>query len=161
MNWFLQCVKEDYANFSGRARRKEYWFFVLFQAICLFVALLIDLIVFGKFCIFYGLCALALFIPNLAVTVRRLHDTNRSGQLVLWLYLIVFGVGILGVIIPMLLTPMLWAVHITFAVKMLSVWVVLACLAIIVYVVYLLIWLVSPGTQGDNQYGPDPKAVEE
>lgn len=151
MNWFLQCVKEDYANFSGRARRKEYWFFVLFQAISLLVAFLIDLIVFGKSSIFYGLCALALFIPNLAVTVRRLHDTNRSGLLVLWLYLIAFGVGMLSTI----------TAHASFAAKMLIALVVLAGLAMIVYVVFLLIWLVSPGTQGDNQYGPDPKAVEE
>lgn len=135
---------------------RSIWFFVLFQAICLLVALLIDLIVFGKSSIFYGLCALALLIPNLAVTVRRLHDTNRSGLLVLWLYLIAFGDGMLSVI-----TTMLSAAHASFAAKMLIALVVLASLSMIVYAVFLLIWLVSPGTPGDNRYGPDPKAVEE
>lgn len=86
MSWYLAALKK-YAVFSGRARRKEYWFFVLFNVIIAFVLGLID--GFLGFTTEYGigilggLYALAVFIPGLAVTVRRLHDTNRSGWMLL------------------------------------------------------------------------------
>ena len=80
MNWYIDCWKK-YATFSGRARRKEYWLFVLFNAIACFVAAFLDgLLGLG---IIYLLYCLAAFLPSLAVCVRRLHDTNRSGWWVL------------------------------------------------------------------------------
>lgn len=87
MNWYLKCLKQ-YADFSGRARRKEYWMFVLFNTIFAIVATIIDKIV-GTERVFYRLYGLAVFIPGLAVTVRRLHDVGKSG----WMYFI-------GLIIP-------------------------------------------------------------
>ena len=82
-----------YATFSGRARRSEYWFFVLFQLLALIVAGIIDGIL-GTDGGLYGLVALGLLLPIIAVSVRRLHDTDRSG----WWYLLVlvpFGVIVL------------------------------------------------------------------
>lgn len=76
MNWYIGCWKK-YATFSGRARRKEYWMFVLFNTLAGFVAAFLDGM-FGGGAI-YLLYALASVLPSLAVLVRRLHDTNRSG----------------------------------------------------------------------------------
>ncbi|MFH9015482.1 DUF805 domain-containing protein [Streptomyces sp. NPDC017943] len=81
MNWFIEVVKK-YAVFSGRARRKEYWMYVLFYAILAIVASIIDAVVFGSQILSLVL-ALGLLLPSLGVTVRRLHDTNRSGWWIL------------------------------------------------------------------------------
>jgi uncharacterized membrane protein YhaH (DUF805 family) len=83
MNWYLAVLK-NYFGFSGRARRKEYWMFVLFNIIFFIVAMIIDN-VFGTtieglpYGLFYFLYALAIIIPALAVAVRRLHDVGKSG----------------------------------------------------------------------------------
>ena len=98
MNWYLQVLKK-YTVFSGRARRKEYWFFVLFNIIFSIAFGIIDGVT-GTFDPATGmgmlgaLYALAVLIPSLAVTVRRLHDTGRSGW---WFFIIL--VPLLGVII--------------------------------------------------------------
>ena len=82
VDWFIKCLK-NYANFSGRARRKEYWFFVLSQFILLIIASILDSILFSGPSLFYAIIALGLFIPGLAAAVRRMHDTGRSGWLLL------------------------------------------------------------------------------
>ena len=81
MNWYLDVLKK-YAVFQGRARRKEYWMFFLFNIIIGAVLGLIDGLVGGPG-ILANLYSLAVLIPGLAVTFRRLHDTNRSGWWVL------------------------------------------------------------------------------
>lgn len=82
LDWFIKCLK-NYANFSGRARRKEYWFFVLIQFILLIIAGTLDAVIFKKPFIFYTITALGLFIPAVAVGVRRMHDIGRTGWLLL------------------------------------------------------------------------------
>ena len=81
-------LTKKYADFSGRARRSEYWFFVLAAILVYVVALVIGSVIGNQY--LYFLCILALIVPTLAVSVRRLHDTNRSGW---WLLigLIPFG----------------------------------------------------------------------
>jgi uncharacterized membrane protein YhaH (DUF805 family) len=83
MNWYLKCLKQ-YADFSGRARRKEYWMFFLFNLIFGVVANVLDfaLGVGGVFSLLY---LLGLLIPNLAVMVRRLHDIDKSGW---WIFIV-------------------------------------------------------------------------
>jgi len=84
IDWFKKCLS-NYANFSGRARRKEFWFFALVQFGILIIAGILDNIIFKKpIFVFYIITVLGLFIPNLSVLVRRLHDTGRSG----WWYFI-------------------------------------------------------------------------
>ena len=75
MNWYIKVLK-NYAVFSGRARRKEYWMFVLFNFIFALAASLIGIFTFGVVYILYGL---AVLVPTLAVAVRRLHDIGKSG----------------------------------------------------------------------------------
>jgi len=87
MNWFLEVLKK-YAVFNGRARRKEYWFFYLFYIIFIIVLVLIDGVTgtldegtgIG---VLSGIFILAMIIPGIAVTIRRLHDTDRSGWWIL------------------------------------------------------------------------------
>ena len=90
MEYFLQALK-NYAVFSGRARRKEYWMFALFNIIFAIAAMFADSLMgtslggtgYGFVYMFYSL---AMLIPALAVGVRRLHDVGKSG----WFTLIVF-----------------------------------------------------------------------
>ncbi|KOP74934.1 DUF805 domain-containing protein [Priestia megaterium] len=84
MKWYLHVLK-NYATFQGRATRKEYWMFVLFNFIMWCVLSAIELITdMPPFLRIVYL--VAVFIPSLAVTARRLHDIGRSS----WWYLINF-----------------------------------------------------------------------
>ena len=82
MNWYLDAWK-NYANFKGRARRKAYWMFVLFNLIALVILSLIEgalgLSSQNGYGILTGLYTLAMILPLIALAVRRLHDTGRSG----------------------------------------------------------------------------------
>ena len=77
MDWYLKVLK-NYAVFTGRARRKEYWMFVLFNIIFEIAALVLDYIL-GTYLVIFMLYCLAMIIPALAVLVRRLHDIGKSG----------------------------------------------------------------------------------
>ncbi|TWH99990.1 uncharacterized membrane protein YhaH (DUF805 family) [Luteimonas cucumeris] len=98
MYWYLKVLK-NYFNFQGRARRKEYWMFVLFNIIISIVLVFVDKAT-GTYDEQYGagliggLYALAVLIPGIAVSVRRLHDRNKSG----WWLLIGF-VPLIGAIV--------------------------------------------------------------
>jgi uncharacterized membrane protein YhaH (DUF805 family) len=88
---FSTAVKtcfNKFVDFSGRARRSEFWFFYLFTVLVSFainILLMFDMFLgFPLFGIFGGLASLALILPTLAVTVRRLHDTGRSGWNIVW-----------------------------------------------------------------------------
>jgi len=103
MNWYFEVLKK-YAVFSGRARRKEYWYFVLFNFLIGILLGIIDGAIGGfdpeKVGILGLIYTLAILIPSLAVTFRRLHDTGRSGwwwligliPLIGWIVLFVFMV---------------------------------------------------------------------
>ncbi|MFJ8860946.1 DUF805 domain-containing protein [Streptomyces sp. NPDC102451] len=92
MNWYLAVLK-NYAGFSGRARRKEYWMFALFNFIAAVVLGAIGLAIDSQ--VPYYIYLLAVLIPSLAVAVRRLHDTGRSG----WWILIAFVPLVGGIIL--------------------------------------------------------------
>ena len=95
MNWYLEVLKK-YAVFTGRARRKEYWYFVLFNVIISIILAFVDEMT-GSFSAEFGMgllggiYSLAVFIPGLAVSVRRLHDTSRSGWWLLIIFIPVIG----------------------------------------------------------------------
>lgn len=77
MNYYLSCLKEHYADFKGRARREEFWMFVLFSIIASAVLSVIGNPIHCDWISY--LYSLAVLVPGLAVSVRRLHDTGRSG----------------------------------------------------------------------------------
>lgn len=83
MDWYFGAFKK-YADFSGRARRTEYWMFALFNLIFAFVLALLDRLLGtasrnGGVGILGGLYSLAVLLPSLALSVRRLHDVGKSG----------------------------------------------------------------------------------
>jgi uncharacterized membrane protein YhaH (DUF805 family) len=127
IDWWKKVVVNNYANFKGRARRAEYWYFSLanFLMIIPFYILAIvgvssdssTLMTLGV--IVYVLIALATIVPGLAVVARRLHDINKSG----WYYFIAF-IPLIGGII-------------------------------------LLVWLFTDGNRFENNYGADPKNINE
>lgn len=98
IDWWKKVVFENYANFSGRARRSEYWYFILGQ-VCLWL-LFYAVLLFGVTgedettimitMSVFGLLLLATLLPTLAVSVRRLHDLGKSGG---WYFLIFVPFG--------------------------------------------------------------------
>ena len=81
MNWYLDVLKKKYADFSGRAHRTEFWMFALFNFIIAVVLAIVDSFITGG--LLYGLYALGVLIPSIAVGARRLHDTDKSGWMLL------------------------------------------------------------------------------
>ncbi|AFH95457.1 TPA: DUF805 domain-containing protein [Providencia stuartii] len=97
MNWYLEVIKNNYANFNGRARRKEYWIFSLINFIIIIPLYLVVLASTNDYTgdinglgivalVLLMIYCVAILIPSLAVTVRRLHDIDKSG----WWYLLTF-----------------------------------------------------------------------
>jgi uncharacterized membrane protein YhaH (DUF805 family) len=98
MNWYLEVLKK-YAAFDGRSRRKEYWFFILFNVLISMALAFIDRLMGNVdpetgLGLFSGIYALGVMIPGMAVSVRRLHDTGRSG----W-WLLINLVPVIGTIV--------------------------------------------------------------
>ena len=134
MKWYMK-VLQQFSNFTGRARRSEYWYFVLFNLIFSGVAMVIDNLLgttikmegltglegvsqslpYGYI---YLLYSLVMFIPGLAVAVRRLHDAGKSG----WMLLVV-------------LIPLIGAI-------------------------WILVLMFTDSQPGVNKWGPNPKEVE-
>ena len=92
MEWYLKVMQDNYANFNGRARRKEYWMWYLFYMIIIIIAAVADNILGlnwspGGVSIGYGwlymITALVHLVPGLACGIRRLHDTGKSGWFLL------------------------------------------------------------------------------
>lgn len=127
-NWYKKVVFENYANFNGRARRSEYWYFALCNfliTMVLYIPFVISIrsaeydgmpptiaYVFLALILIYSIATL---IPSLAVSIRRLHDIGKSG----WNYLI----SIIPFVGPII----------------------------------LLIWMLTDSESGENKWGPNPK----
>ncbi len=144
MNYFLLAFQK-YFPFSGRASRQEYWHFVLFSIVVWLVMLWFDKVfhtqnILGNYGIFTLLWQVGFFLPEISVTVRRLHDTNRSGWWVLG-YNSITG-NFLNIIEaklkPFELPSFFWG------------------LIMFGFFLTMFIFLVLKSTPGKNQYGPLP-----
>ena len=97
MSWFVKCL-QNYVTFSGRARRKEYWMFVLFNLIIGFVLGfvegLLNLFPGSEASVLANIFSLAVLLPGISVSVRRMHDIDKSGW---WLW--IGAVPIVGAIV--------------------------------------------------------------
>ena len=82
MEYFINPIKNHYVDFEGKATRKQFWMYTLIYLIIYMALVVVDGFL-GTFLI-SSIFALATFLPSIAIGVRRLHDTNRSG----WWYLI-------------------------------------------------------------------------
>ncbi len=130
-----------YATFSGRAPRSEYWWWVLFSFLGNLGLGILDGLIFGFAeddpAMLAGLFGLATILPSIAVTARRLHDVNRSGWWQVAPYGMIIAAAVLAAMGAFIL---LWAAGIT----------------ALVLLVALLVWLIRKGTDGPNDFGPDP-----
>ena len=143
---------QKYADFTGRAPRAEYWWYVLAVVVVSVIAYVIDDLLglkgtIGPYGVLSALLGLALLCPGLAVATRRLHDTNRSAW---WLLLLV----------PYLIsTVMAVQAMASGSVAALGSAGLLAIIGLIGCVI-LLVFMVLPGTPGENRYGSNPYGAE-
>lgn len=103
MDWYLQ-VLQKYTVFEGRARRKEYWFFVLFNLIISIVISMVEAGI-GTGGVLGLIYMLGVFLPSVAVAMRRLHDTDRSGWWLLLSFVPIIGVIALLILMALDSTP--------------------------------------------------------
>ncbi len=93
MNWYLDVLVKKYAVFDGRAGREEYWHFTL-------INIIFSLALYAGFNEVWAIYALVVLIPSIAVTVRRLHDIDRSGW---WFLMVIVPILDIALLIMMLL----------------------------------------------------------
>jgi uncharacterized membrane protein YhaH (DUF805 family) len=170
MEWMILPLKR-YAQFSGRSRRKEYWMWILFVILASIVLGMLDSVLgLGGDTtlepgatpngLMYGvglmggvlstLFALATFVPGLAVSVRRLHDVDRSG----WWLILSF--------LPYLIGLALFAsVVATGSLGTLAIIGGILVLVGAIAGIVLLVWFCTSGTVGANRFGPDPMDTSE
>ena len=91
IEWYLKVVRDNYANFSGRARRAEYWYYTLATLIINLILTIADYAMGSDIGILSTIYGLAVFLPGLAVAVRRLHDVNKSGWFILIAFIPIIG----------------------------------------------------------------------
>jgi uncharacterized membrane protein YhaH (DUF805 family) len=91
MKYYVERVFNKYAEFTGRARRAEYWYFYLFNLICTIIINIIAKIIGDHHTILNTILWLITIVPSLAVAVRRLHDTNKSGWWMLIILIPIIG----------------------------------------------------------------------
>ncbi len=130
VNWYKKVVFDNYANFMGRARRSEFWYYVLANIIIsIIIGIIEKMLGLGTYesnqfgfqaqgGILSNIYTLAVFLPGLAVSIRRLHDTGKSG------------------------------------------WTILLGLIPLVGFIILLVYFATEGDSGSNEYGVDPKNPE-
>ena len=166
MKYFLYCL-QHYADFNGRARRSEFWYFQLFNVLVFIAIYLIIMAIKRVIGIDLGFLILAypiaLFIPNFAVTARRLHDTNRSGW---WqLLTIITGLIMSGLVITLVYLLCIYAIwgedmrgfSIFREEKLLSILLFVSIICHIAAEILLLVWYCRDSQQGVNRFGPNPK----
>jgi uncharacterized membrane protein YhaH (DUF805 family) len=163
------CLSK-YATFSGRAQRSEYWYFVLFFFLGSLVCGFVDHLLFGVPVVEMGeeqdsgdgpvelIFGLAMFLPMLAAGWRRMHDTGRSGLLLLYPLIVMVGIvvfaGFVGGFAPLLDGD--------FAALLAGGTSIVIGISLIVLFLSPLIviwWLASPSEPGPNDHGPNPREV--
>ena len=151
------CLKK-YVGFSGRARRSEYWYWVLATIIIAVILAIIEAVL-GLSTEGDGplsnLFNLAIFLPGLAVSFRRLHDTGRSGWWIGGFYL---GLLIFGIIIALII-GVDYASGDFDSFYGFGFILIILILAVFAYAIMLLVFMCQDSHDGPNKYGPNPKNV--
>lgn len=166
MKWFFKCFKQ-YADFSGRARRKEYWWFTVINFIIMLIFIIglmvpifkmsyavtmsggdledfnememVAAMLKNPFIYIYLIYYLAVLVPSISVFVRRMHDIGRSGY---WAFLY-FGITLIVQIVNM----GNYGTGVTIIIGM----------VLLFITVLFLVWLFTDSQYGPNQWGPNPK----
>ena len=155
IDWAKRPI-EKYADFTGRAPRAEFWWYFLAVIIASIVARIIDNIlgmnVMGPYGPLSLILMLGLLVPNIAVAVRRLHDTDRSGWWILLPIVPYCLAFVLGGAAMMGGAASGSAMGMGAGMSIASIFLLIgAACALLLLVFYCL-----PGTPGDNRYGPNP-----
>lgn len=149
MNWYLAVLKK-YAVFSGRAQRKEYWMFYLFNFLFMLglsaVDKLIGMSLNGRRVdLLSAIYSLAVLVPLLAVAVRRFHDIGKNGGWVLFYFCAIFSCSIAASLLVAF--NHLWTM-------------LLSVLLLFAFSLSFILFLARDGQPGENKYGPNPKGVQ-
>lgn len=90
--YYVNVIFDNFSNFNSKATRKEYWMFVLYNALIVMVLSVLDLLLFkdGR-SIILSIYEIVVLVPSLAISVRRMHDIGKSGWTLLWGIIPVFG----------------------------------------------------------------------
>ena len=140
----VKTCLQKFIDFSGRASRSEYWWFFLFTFIVRIVTFWIP---------FVGtIIALALLLPNLSVTARRLHDTNRTG----WWMLMPLGLGLAGIIVGAIFGVAIAGDDEWGFLLVISLGTAGGLVGFAVGYLVLLYFLIQPSDPAPNRYGPSP-----
>jgi len=156
MRYYIHVIK-NYANFKGRAGLSEYWMFTLFNFIFEFATRLLDYLLgdyptnpisgenftFGYINLVY---AIFVFLPGLAVFVRRLHDIGKSGEFAIWTFLAFFAIEALAMFSNFLIrNPIL----------------ILALVILIglAFGIWFIVLMCTASVPGPNKWGPNPNGI--
>lgn len=168
MKWYILALKK-YATFSGRSQRMEYWMFLLFNIIFGIVARVLDSLLglnwterssSGVIALLFNL---AMFVPSIAVTVRRFHDIGKSGWTYVWFILGgMLAVGVYFVyLIKLVLAAGLSAEDIDASVFMMFITPTLVLLlALFIVGGWMIYYMAKDSQPGTNKWGPNPKEPE-
>jgi len=171
MDWMLMPLKR-YADFSGRSRRMEFWMWQLFQLL-IYVGVIVIVMVLGGgammggdpsamvaagggiliVMMIYLLYCLAVIVPSIAVAVRRLHDTNRTG----WWILAPLGPYLIAFVLAAMAAAASSGENAGAAMGAIGIIALVCMLAALVLAIVLLVFYFLDGTPGPNNYGADPK----
>lgn len=155
VDWAKRPILEKYADFTARASRPEYWWYTLAVVVAALVLSIIESIVgvsrmVGPYGPLTALFFLATIVPSLAVGVRRLHDTDRSGW---WLLIGVVPYGLMA--LAGMMAVMGGGLFLLMG--MMGLIGIIAMIGLIA----LLVFMCLPGTPGSNRYGPPPVGTAE
>ncbi|HEX6741470.1 MAG TPA: DUF805 domain-containing protein [Sphingomicrobium sp.] len=153
IEWAVLPLKK-YAVFSGRAPRAEYWWFYL-ATFVINIPLSIADEAIASWSPLSSLFSLAIFVPSLAVTTRRLHDTNRSGWWQLIFLVPIFAI-VASAIAILGTSALLDGTEPSIPSGSAVIVMVIALVAVLVGAITMLVFMVSAGTEGPNDYGEDP-----
>ena len=158
MRHYLNAMRR-YFDFSGRSSRAEFWFFVLFVFILSIVANVLDVLLLGSYgygaAVLSSLVSLIHFIPSLSVSVRRLHDIDRTG----WWIMLAF-LPVVALIVAMGGSAMMMfgggEIDGMSGFAAMGTGLMLTALISLIVLIVLLVFYCTPGTPGPNRYGPPP-----
>ena len=160
VKYYLKVMR-NYAVFRGRARRREYWFFALCNGIggysMVGISALSGLYIYKTMGVFDTVWLWAHILPGIAVTVRRLHDTGRSGWWFFRFVLFHFLAMVLAVVIAIAILEATSAGPETGIFLGFGIFFLIA----IAFQIWLLLLLTDDSHPGENKYGPNPKGIPE
>ena len=165
MSWYGLAIT-NYFNFNGRARRKEYWMFYLFAIIISIIAMILDIALgidftystfYGQESLYYGpiytIVALFHIIPMYSITVRRLHDSDRTG----WWFFGPILAMLSAVLIFAMMAGMSYSMNIRLLMYIGGIIAIVGYIGSIGVLIASFVFMFFDGTKGDNRFGPSNK----